>query len=309
MKIQKKMPPQVLCLSICSDEIRNIEDDHEENENEIHGLMVGTVNICNALKAKGYLVLCTTIIDRRKVALLVMLILCQSIGLLASMHYVIELICQWNDECYLCLSPISILGTLLLILTCIEKWGCTTSMRSRLFSMKNGVMFWIKKNKSQNMLLDLDTELVSKAYYGPNLGVPISMLQCQWKSMLNMKRARIKIACFRLPACNEELHIPITCDAIDMLRVTKKLNSLGILLIKYPEKTYKLDKFLLFLFQSGFTILCNAQPSRTIMAMKHHNQTNVLEQWKVESIGIHNGDISLKLSLHDPLEASSFYNI
>lgn len=275
----------------------------------------GSIEWSNSLRDKGQLVLCNTSINQRRLGLLVMLFLCQGLGMLAALHLLFQMLCEGSSECYLYVSPAALLFAAVSMLRCLTRY-CDlhdeAGLGKMIFQVDNGIIFWVSqsKAKAEAMRFHLDTQLSSKAYYGPHVGCPISLLHCRWPSAQSASQC-FKIACYTLPEHQEELHIPITCDAINILfhelaadiRKQHMLEqSVGILVISSTGKQGRRswERFLVFLFKSGFSILCNVEACGVIIAMRNLSSTRPPSsacRWVMEEALIDGENISVKLKL------------
>jgi len=235
----------------------------------------------------------------RKVVLFLLLLAGYAGCLLSLACIAMDFLCHGDGECRLYMSPLTYLGTLLLAVVCLVR----SNARNRiLLEIKNQIVFWVPRGaQARDTFFQLDTDRSSKNYHDPPC--PISLLSCKRNAS-----SYVRIACFTLPQERSETHLPITCDAIDMLRHENDFEAVfrsyharrfethhGILVIKHPATDpAQHERFLVFLLRSGFSVLCNAPGCCTMVAMKRmHGNTEI---WAMDEICIQGSHIALKLT-------------
>ena len=216
------------------------------------------------------------------------------IGLVGWMGYeCLKWGCMQQAECFLYLFPFLVfvlfIGTMSGLLR-LSRWE---ALQDLVLKVENNIAF-VVSNAHHSMFLTLDTSQRSKTYQYA-FECPISVLHCKWLAI----RSYIKMACYTLPY-NPALHVPVTCDVIDLLRrgpnhgTSIYTNFLGILVIRHAEAWGNEAQFITFLQRSGFTIVCNTPVGGTLIA------TRIMEgsgEWSIHQLACMEDFIHLELQL------------
>ena len=253
----------------------------EEEYNEIHCVNTWKNDryMLDSFVSQGYSILASKRLVHRQMGLYIMLFVCQYIGFISFISLILQWICNHEYECHVFVIPGVCILLLVGILKCILTITQSNFFKSQLFQVENGIVFVVTKEE-KSAIFSLDTNRSAKEY-DPDIRYPFTVLQCARSCAT--EHGAMKMVFFTLPQ-NKEWHIPVTCDAIDILRSpptewmsgSKKTppphHHAGILVIKivHTKQCNHNEPFLVFLFKSGFSILCHTkqQETTTIVAMK-----------------------------------------
>ena len=155
---------------------------------------------------------------------------------------------------------------------------------SKVSAVEKGIAVMLVHKGASTAFL-LVNSMHAKAYQQGVGGCPITVLHCRWKKMPPSNGSSfIKMAVFTVPK-ESGLQVPVTCDAIDMLRASFRstgmafMNYHGILAASTLLMTHEEKNLLMtFLFKSGFSIVCNDTEKGIMVAMK---RMGGFGQWKV----------------------------
>jgi len=210
--------------------------------------------------------------NRLRLSMFYMLVICPVIIILLLLSWwVVDQFCSTlHDGCSIFLLPPLCMMILMAVYLSTSSFLASVLYHRLFFEIENNMGVLVTR-QVKGTSFQLDTSLKSKEY-SSDLECPISLLAIKWKQI----QTCIQIAIFTLPE-DETLHLPVICDAIDIIRPpliepsrftsnTSFQHYEGVLIIHHSRK--KEEPLLTFLAKSGFSVLCNARQLGIIISMK-----------------------------------------
>jgi hypothetical protein len=274
-------------------------EEEEEDYNEILCMrdVPDASVLANVMRAtKSNMLLWVEKVNLRQLGLYTLLWALQLLGAAGSGYLLLSLLCGENGECFLFSWPVLGAGGLLLLL-----WGCSylsssSFLQSRVSGVENGMAFLIVR-RARGSSFELDTSLRAKVYRQA-MECPITLLRCSWRDVgPTHSSSLIRLACYALPQ-EEALHVPVSCDAIDTLRegplrIMPFKNHLGVLVVhRWRLERPQEERFVRFLFKSGFSVVCNAQEASLIVAIKRIAGSG---QWVAKQVAVQEQEVLITL--------------